>query len=109
MAFDGIVGLGRITTTLSPPDFTLFCAPLGVTLVTITPEQLCIVKEEIETHKLFIVWILQNTSKVLRKTFQTFPFQFPTRLPTATISLSVSPLEWGAHPLSLRPPIQVTC
>ena len=29
--------LGRITTTLSPPDFTLFCAPLGVTLVTITP------------------------------------------------------------------------
>ena len=109
MAFDGIVGRSLcITTTLSTPDFTLFCAPLGVTLVTITPEQLCIVKEEIETHKLFIFWILQNTSNVLGKTFQTFPFQFPARLPTATISLSVSPLEWGAHPLSLRPPIQVT-
>ena len=105
MAFDGIVGRSLcITTTLSTPDFTLFCAPLGVTLVTITPEQLCIVKEEIETHKLFIVWILENSCK----TFQTFPFQFPARLPTATISLSVSPLEWGAHPLSLRPPIQVT-
>lgn len=25
---------------------------------------------------------------------------------TATISLSVSPLDWGGHPLSLRPPIQ---
>ena len=52
MAFDGIVGRSLcITTTLSPPDFTLFCAPLGVTLVTITPQQLCIVKDEIETHK----------------------------------------------------------
>ena len=109
MAFDGIVGRRVSQQLFQRPISHFFAWPLGVTLVTITPEQLCIVKEEIETHKLFIVWILQNTCyKVLRKTFQTFPFQSPARPPTATISLSVSPLEWGAHPLSLRPPIQVT-
>ena len=33
------------------PISHFFAKPLGVTLVTITPQQLCIVKDEIETYK----------------------------------------------------------
>ena len=78
----------------------------GVTLVTITPQQLCIVKDEIETHR------YSSSQSTRWKFYENFmkilSLQFPTSSqPTATISLSVSPLEWGTHPLSLRPPIQV--